>query len=500
MADYYPLIARAVANLPQNTDAARSSLYERAHSALAAQLHNYNEPEVTRERQALDEAIRKVEMEANNKRHHTTQQPERLSHMKRVACFFGVHKWNGCKCSRCGAIRNEGHDWDGAKCRLCGKPSPEEEARFLTAITNGDSDDVITRLQANHRLAHVNDVHGNTPLHLAVNYGHLPVARFLVRNNGNVGAMNLQGNTPLHVAAEKDHAPLAQLLLEYGAEVRARNQQSDTPLLVAARHDSELVGRSFVEAARDVALAELKKEELKKATDQLEGGVPSNWDGDRIVREALDVAKSSGSYKIAACLHRANASFHKAKGDLYTARANAFVRMHNKRVAERGQAYNGLFGGFATEVAQEAKKEYDMAREQDRAADTAITLSAAGPTKSATRPSSSAPSPARTKLPPDPEMDHMEAMMNAQAWVWQAELDNSMQFIFQGGRITGIWLAAFPTNAPRRTLLNLFCQNQKGRDSKINDAIIEAVVDRIYDDRYVIQPNSAKGGFDVLLR
>jgi hypothetical protein len=37
-----------------------------------------------------------------------------------MACLFG-HKWNGCKCTKCGKTRDEGHDWDGCKCKICGK-------------------------------------------------------------------------------------------------------------------------------------------------------------------------------------------------------------------------------------------------------------------------------------------------------------------------------------------------------------------------------------------
>ncbi len=71
MADYYPLIARAVAGLEKNTGDARRALYERARSALVAQLRGVNPPlsenDVTRERLALEESIRKVEAEAARK-------------------------------------------------------------------------------------------------------------------------------------------------------------------------------------------------------------------------------------------------------------------------------------------------------------------------------------------------------------------------------------------------------------------------------------------------
>jgi len=37
-----------------------------------------------------------------------------------MACLFG-HKWNGCKCSRCGKTRDEQHNWNVCKCTICGK-------------------------------------------------------------------------------------------------------------------------------------------------------------------------------------------------------------------------------------------------------------------------------------------------------------------------------------------------------------------------------------------
>jgi hypothetical protein len=67
MADYYPLIARAVAGLPQNTHAARRALYNRARNALIAQLRDRTptpgESDITRERRALEDAIQNVEAE-----------------------------------------------------------------------------------------------------------------------------------------------------------------------------------------------------------------------------------------------------------------------------------------------------------------------------------------------------------------------------------------------------------------------------------------------------
>src|SRR4051812_17801904 len=80
MADYHPLIARAVAGLEKNTGEARRTLYDRARQALVAQLSGVDPPlddsDITRERLALEEAIRKVEAESSRKARTEPPRPE----------------------------------------------------------------------------------------------------------------------------------------------------------------------------------------------------------------------------------------------------------------------------------------------------------------------------------------------------------------------------------------------------------------------------------------
>ena len=79
MADYYPLISRAVAGLEKNNGENRRALYERARAALLAQLRGVtpalNESDITRERLALEESIRKVEGESARQFVETMRQP-----------------------------------------------------------------------------------------------------------------------------------------------------------------------------------------------------------------------------------------------------------------------------------------------------------------------------------------------------------------------------------------------------------------------------------------
>ncbi|MCI4677188.1 hypothetical protein K9U39_13070 [Rhodoblastus acidophilus] len=67
MADYYPLLAKAVSGLKTSTSESRAAIYERARKALLGQLRNMQPPApenaIEREARALDEAIARLELE-----------------------------------------------------------------------------------------------------------------------------------------------------------------------------------------------------------------------------------------------------------------------------------------------------------------------------------------------------------------------------------------------------------------------------------------------------
>lgn len=65
MADYFPVLSRAVAGLEHNTGEARRAVYERARAAIVRQLRSIDPPlaeeDISRERMQLEEAIQRVE-------------------------------------------------------------------------------------------------------------------------------------------------------------------------------------------------------------------------------------------------------------------------------------------------------------------------------------------------------------------------------------------------------------------------------------------------------
>src|SRR5665811_1610774 len=98
MADYQPLIARAVNGLDKNTGENRRALYERARGALVNQLRSVepalDESDITRERLALEEAIRKVEAEAvKRSRPDATEAADATPSLSDQGCAASAKRW-----------------------------------------------------------------------------------------------------------------------------------------------------------------------------------------------------------------------------------------------------------------------------------------------------------------------------------------------------------------------------------------------------------------------
>ena len=79
MADYYPLLAKAVSGLKTSTPEARRAIYDRARKALLGQLRNMQPPApesaIDRESHALDEAINRLESEFDAPAQTAAEQP-----------------------------------------------------------------------------------------------------------------------------------------------------------------------------------------------------------------------------------------------------------------------------------------------------------------------------------------------------------------------------------------------------------------------------------------
>ena len=83
MAEYYALLARAVGALPRNDEGSRREIYVKARSALIRQLKAITPPlppaEISKQRLALEEAIRRVEREAAEAAAATMMSDEEIS-------------------------------------------------------------------------------------------------------------------------------------------------------------------------------------------------------------------------------------------------------------------------------------------------------------------------------------------------------------------------------------------------------------------------------------
>lgn len=77
---------------------------------------------------------------------------------------------------------------------------------------------------------------GFTPLALACSQGHYTIVKYLLEMGAspNIRVKNETSKTPLHLAVEGDHLPVAKLLIGHGADVNVNQKDDMTPMHYAA--------------------------------------------------------------------------------------------------------------------------------------------------------------------------------------------------------------------------------------------------------------------------
>ena len=104
--------------------------------------------------------------------------------------------------------------------------------------------------------AHPQDVNARggmhvTPLHAAVDKGHLGVAMLLLERGADIESRGSRTRTPLHMASYCGYADVVSLLIDHGADLNTETNNWETPLYLASEHGRKDAARSLLEHGAD---------------------------------------------------------------------------------------------------------------------------------------------------------------------------------------------------------------------------------------------------------
>ena len=90
-----------------------------------------------------------------------------------------------------------------------------------------------------------------TPLHAAVDNGHLSVVMLLLDGGADIGSRDSSSRTPLHLASYRGYAEVVSLLIDRGADLNAKDLNHETPLYFASLRGRQDVARLLLEHHAD---------------------------------------------------------------------------------------------------------------------------------------------------------------------------------------------------------------------------------------------------------
>jgi len=106
---------------------------------------------------------------------------------------------------------------------------PENKTLLHYAVESGNYKIVSYLVNKNSPLAQKGGRFYGTPLHSAIYYGHTRMALFLINKRTPLNIQDVRGDTPLHLAAERGNLTLIRTLVQHGASIHIMNNDRKVP-------------------------------------------------------------------------------------------------------------------------------------------------------------------------------------------------------------------------------------------------------------------------------
>jgi ankyrin repeat protein len=127
---------------------------------------------------------------------------------------------------------------------LCQNPT-EKEFKLITAAEKGEAAEVLKLLNDSIN-PDVQDYYGMTPLHYAVQNGHVTTARTLVLNGAQATIPDYDGRTPLHLAVHFNSLDMAEFLVQNKADINRKDIYGLSPLFYSCAYGDYIMTDMFL--------------------------------------------------------------------------------------------------------------------------------------------------------------------------------------------------------------------------------------------------------------
>ncbi|KAI9264448.1 ankyrin repeat-containing domain protein [Sporodiniella umbellata] len=106
---------------------------------------------------------------------------------------------------------------------------PEDESNDIFGYARDNQlDQVKSALASNQQLLDTHDENGLSPLHYAVDRGHLDIVRYLLDQGANINLKTEDEETPLHLACISEQLEVARLLVQKGCDPSIKDGEGKT--------------------------------------------------------------------------------------------------------------------------------------------------------------------------------------------------------------------------------------------------------------------------------